>query len=180
MSENLKRPLRSRSYLAILEMSVENPQLGPKEIAELLKRDVTFVGAIMRSDHFLEERAGLILHRYGDKLAGMRAKLIDTASNVLDAINRRISDPNSICEDNTLTAIAEMLLDRSGLDLKQASAQPGNATHVQINISQDDLNRGRALQAQKAETIHVSRPPLIGQQRSLPAAQTDTKERDKV
>lgn len=160
----MPRPPRhmSPSYNAILRISVEHPLLTVEQVAALLQRPYGQVSAVMRSDHFLEERAKLLMERYGAQIDGVRGQVIAAASSAIEAIRRRIADPNSDVAPETLLKAAEFLMRfvAQPLDAQPAAGpvDPGAApqNNVTINLLPGDLDRAIEARNHAIRTIDIT------------------------
>lgn len=140
--------VRSRTFATVLEIAVENPTLGPDQIAALLQRDPQYIRSLMRSDAFIELRATRILERYGDKINGIRQRILNTTDKLLDAIQARIADPNSRCSENILLAATELMMKYVIPQVEDANRQPHEpAQQVNILLSAEDLTHARQRQS---------------------------------
>jgi hypothetical protein len=154
--------IRSRTFAAILEISIENPLLTPQHIAALLGRDIHYVQAVMRSDAFLELRATKILERHGDKINGIRDKILSAADEAIDAIRSRIANPASACSEQTLLDATALLMRfvMPAVDGKNGAPDPANQSQMlNINLSLEDISNARAKQITHAFGVQAPSAP---------------------
>jgi hypothetical protein len=156
-----KIKVRSRTYEAILELTVEHPMLTPQEVASLLGRNLQVVLTIMRSDAFLDLRAKGILERHGDKIKNVRSRVLDTADAILNAIQERVANPEKEIPLPHLVEAGRFLMEYiTPKQDKPDAAMPGAASVNVFNISQDDVRRAQALQVRHANEINLKAQPL--------------------
>jgi hypothetical protein len=167
--------LRGPTWNLIMEISVGNPLMTPEQVAAIASRNATMVRAVMRSDEFLEQRARLLLERYGDKMANVRHKIFDVADALLEAINAKIADPAAAASPETLLEAAKWLLPfvtAPAYDPDAKTPPPAANTTINLLVSPEDAAHARQLQATRAGFIDIPANPSPPQQLRRPGSDT--------
>jgi hypothetical protein len=158
--------LRRRTYRAILELTARHPLLNPDDVAVLTGASSTWVRKVMKSDAFTAQRAELVQRLHGPRLMEIQAKMEETASLLLDAIARRIANPDAVVAEATLLKAAELLLDRvfpqkSAAQLPGGAAPSQNVTMVFNGVTAEDIARARAAAFNHGRTIELEHQPQV-------------------
>lgn len=164
-----KTKLRGRMWRLLLETSVKNPLLSPRQLAPIVGMSEGTVAAIMKSDAFREKRTEMILERYGAQIAQIRDKLFDVTGDLLDEIKSRIQNQTSPISDQMLLKLLEVLTPHTAEKLSESTAQaPSTGVNgVNITLNIEDLNRGQRMLEQRSQTIDVT-PYVPADTRKLP------------
>jgi hypothetical protein len=157
-----KKKIKARTFHAILEIAVENPMLTPEQVAALLGRDVSFVKHVMQSDAFLELRAKRIIERYGEKINGIKGKILDTTADAIDAIRARIANPDATVNEAILLEAVKFLMPYVSPTIHDQNKPPEPGSGVTITLNLSDMQRAKQIQAERAHAIDIT-PPQQGQ-----------------
>ncbi len=165
--------IKRKTYRAILELSARHPLLNASDIALMTGAREQWVRRIMKSDAFMAQRAQLVEELHGPRLREIQAKMEETTSLLLDAIAKRIANPDASVSEDTLLKAAALLLDRVLPQKGAPPVNPGNpqpsqnVTMIFPGVSNEDiraardkaLSHGRTItlepQAQIEARIHV-------------------------
>jgi hypothetical protein len=153
--------IKRRTYAAILEMSAKHPLLNATDIAMMLGTSEPWVKKIMRSDAFIAQRANRVQELHGPRLQQLQAKLETTTDLILDAIAKRIANPEAAVSEDTLLKAAALLLDRIIPKKTEASAasplapaQP-SVTMVFNSVTAADIARARDAALHRGRTLEL-------------------------
>ena len=158
--EQILQRAKRRSYRAILELSARHPLLTPNDLALMIGANAKWVRSVMKSDSFLAQRAQLVQELFGPQLQELNAKMLKTAGDLIDSINRRIANPDAVVSEGTLLKAAELLLDRilpgknNGGNFTAPQQQPAQNLKIVFNgVSPEDIARARSLALQRGSLI---------------------------
>ncbi len=157
--------IKRRTYKAILEMSARHPLLNHGDIALMTGASETWVRSIMKSDAFMAQRAALVEEIHGPRLAEIRAKMEETTSLLLDAIAKRIANPNADVSEDTLLKAFQLLTDKI-LPTKQAPVPPPGSTPTAVTfnfggLQAEDLNRARQAAINRGSVVALEHQPHL-------------------
>lgn len=149
--------LKRKTYSAILNLASRHPMLDASDLALMLGANVNWVRKVMSSDAFKAQRAQKVQELFGPQLAAIQAKMLKTTEHLIDAIHKRIADPEAAVTEETLLKATSLLLDRI-LPMKAAPAiaPPAPAQHVQMifnGISPDDIDRARQAALERGRAL---------------------------
>lgn len=157
--------LRHRTYKAILELTARHPLLNPEDVAALTGASPIWVRRVMKSDAFTAQRAELAHKLHGPRLQEIQMKLEETTSLLIDAIAKRIANPDAVVSEATLLKAAELLLDRvlpERKNLPPPGTQPSqNVTMVFNGVTGEDINRARQAALAHGRTIELEAQPQV-------------------
>jgi hypothetical protein len=153
-----KQKLRGRTWRLILDTSVANPLLSPRQLAPILGLSEGMLASVMKSDAFREKRTEMILERYGGQIAEIRGKLFDVTGDLLDEIKSRIHNQTEPISDQMMLKLLELLTPHTAEKLSDAQGQqPGGVSPgVNITLNLEDLNRGQRRLEERSQTIDVT------------------------
>jgi len=158
--------LRRRTYRAMLELTARHPLLNAEDVAVLTGASPVWVRKVMKSDAFMAQRAELVQRLHGPRLMEIQAKLEETTSLLIDAIAKRIANPDAVVAEATLLKAAELLLDRV-LPAKGPAQVPGvaspsqNVTMVFNGVTAEDISRARIAALNHGRTIQLEHQPQV-------------------
>lgn len=157
--------LKRRTYGAVLELSVRHPLLSPADIALMTGAQEKWVKSVMKSDAFMAQRAARVQELHGPRLEEIRAKMESTMSALLDAIAKRIADPEAAVSEETLLKAFAVLADRI-IPAKNAAAimPPSPTTPTQINynfngVTIEDIQRARNAAVERGKVLQLEAQP---------------------
>lgn len=156
--------IRRKTYRAILELSAKHPLLNASDIALMTGASEPWVRKIMKSDTFCAQRADLVEQLHGPRLREIQAKMEETTSLLLDAIAKRIANPDAAVAEDTLIKATALLLDRvlpkQALPPQVTPMTPSqNVTMVFNGVTADDIQRARDKALNHGRTIELEYQP---------------------
>lgn len=160
--EEIPQNLRRRSYRAILELSARHPLLDSRDLALLTGASQPWIKSVMKSDTFIAQRAVMVDKLHGARLREIQAKLETTTSLIIDAIGRRIADPEAAVSEDTLIkafiALADRVLPKkeSAPAVNPGNPQPNQTTQFIFNgVTMEDIQRARDAAMNRGRTIEL-------------------------
>jgi len=159
--------VRRKTYKAILDLSARHPLLTSFDIAIMTGATESWVKKIMKSDTFMAQRAQMVEDLHGPRLREIQNKMEQTTSLLLDAIARRIADPNAAVSEEVLIKATALLLDRVLPKRPDTLLNPGNpsppqnVTMVFNGITGEDILRARQKALTHGSTVELELQPQI-------------------
>ncbi len=152
--------LNRRTYKAILDLSSRCPLLTPDDIALMTGASVSWVRQLMKSDAFRAQRTERIQELFGAQLAEIQAKMLTTTSALLDAIAKRIANPEAAITEDTLLKATQLLLGhinpKGSTPATPAPTTPSQPPSVIfMSVSPEDILRARQRALEHGSSVQL-------------------------